>query len=68
MNILGLTAYHGDASAVLLRDGEIVAAVEEERCRRIKHCAGLPRLAVAEWLHMGGLDPGALGFGALEQS
>ena len=42
MIILGINAYHGDVSAVLVRDGELVAAVEEERYRRIKHLAGFP--------------------------
>lgn len=46
MLILGLNAYHGDASACLLRDGEIVAAAEEERFRRIKHWAGFPSGAI----------------------
>jgi carbamoyltransferase len=45
MNILGLNAFHGDASAALLRDGQLVAAIEEERLNRIKHWAGLPVLA-----------------------
>ena len=45
MNILGLNAFHGDASAALLRDGQLVAALEEERLNRIKHWAGLPLLA-----------------------
>ena len=35
MIVVGINAYHGDASAVLLRDGQLVAAVEEERFRRI---------------------------------
>src|SRR3984893_17567182 len=42
MKILGLNAFHGDASAALLRDGQLVAAVEEERLNRVKHWAGLP--------------------------
>ncbi len=42
MNILGINAYHGDSSACLVVDGELVAAVEEERFRRIKHWAGFP--------------------------
>jgi carbamoyltransferase len=46
MFILGLNAYHGDASACLLREGVIVAAAEEERFRRIKHCAGFPSHAI----------------------
>src|ERR1700730_12310639 len=45
MNILGLNAFHGDASAALLRDGQLVFALEEERLNRIKHWAGLPVLA-----------------------
>ena len=42
MKILGLNAFHGDASAALLRDGHLVVALEEERLNRIKHWAGLP--------------------------
>ena len=42
MLILGLNAYHGDSSACILIDGKLIAAVEEERFRRIKHWAGLP--------------------------
>lgn len=44
--ILGINAYHGDSSACLVRDGELIAAVEEERFRRIKHWAGFPSEAV----------------------
>ena len=40
MIILGINAFHGDSSAALYVDGELVAAVEEERLRRIKHWAG----------------------------
>ncbi len=40
--ILGINAYHGDASACLYKDGQLVAATEEERLRRVKHWAGLP--------------------------
>jgi carbamoyltransferase len=42
MVILALNAFHGDASAAVLRDGELVAALEEERLNRVKHWAGLP--------------------------
>ncbi len=55
MNILGLNAYHGDVAAALVRDGQLVAAVEEERFRRIKHVAGFPHKAIAVCLEMGGL-------------
>ena len=56
MNILGLNAYHGDVSAVLVRDGQLIAAIEEERFRRIKHCAGFPHRAIAECLRIGGVE------------
>jgi carbamoyltransferase len=55
VNILGINAYHGDVSAVLVRDGELVAAVEEERFRRIKHVAGFPTQAIRTCLEMGEL-------------
>jgi carbamoyltransferase len=54
--ILGLNAYHGDASACLVRDGEIVAAAEEERFRRIKHWAGFPSQAIRYCLDEAGLS------------
>jgi carbamoyltransferase len=57
VNILGVNAYHGDVSAALVCDGQLVAAVEEERYRRIKHCAGVPRHAMRACLEMGGLAP-----------
>ena len=40
--ILGINAYHADASACLVKDGEMIAAAEEERFVRIKHWAGFP--------------------------
>jgi len=42
MHILGLNAYHGDAAAAIIRDGHLIAAVEEERFNRQKHSAGFP--------------------------
>src|SRR5947208_6118047 len=55
--ILGLNAYHGDAAAALVVDGELVAAAEEERFNRVKHCAGFPALASAWCLADAGLRP-----------
>jgi carbamoyltransferase len=55
--ILGLNAYHGDAAAALVVDGELVAAAEEERFNRVKHCAGFPALAAAWCLAEGGIRP-----------
>jgi carbamoyltransferase len=55
--ILGLNAYHGDVSAALLHDGRLVAAVEEERFRRVKHWAGFPDHAIRACLAMAGAAP-----------
>jgi len=55
MYILGLNAYHGDSSACLIKDGQIVAAIEEERIRRLKHWAGLPTEAIKFCLQTGGV-------------
>ena len=55
MNILGINAYHADVSAVLVQDGKLVAAVEEERFRRVKHWAGFPQEAIRACLEMGGI-------------
>ena len=53
--ILGLNAFHGDAAAALVIDGVLVAAAEEERFNRVKHCAGFPALATAWCLADAGL-------------
>jgi len=47
MRVLGLSAFYHDSAAVLLEDGAIVAAVQEERFSRIKHDASFPRAAAA---------------------
>jgi carbamoyltransferase len=46
MIILGLNAFHADASACLVRDGQLIAAAEEERFTRVKHWAGCPIQAI----------------------
>lgn len=53
--ILGINAYHADASAALLHNGVLVAAIEEERFRRIKHWAGFPSEAVRFCLQEAGI-------------
>jgi carbamoyltransferase len=55
MNILGLSAYYHDSAACLLRDGEIVAAAQEERFTRKKHDHRFPSAAVAYVLQEGGV-------------
>jgi carbamoyltransferase len=56
MHILGINAYHGDASAAIIKDGVLLAAVEEERFNRVKHCAGFPTLAIEHCLRAAGVD------------
>jgi carbamoyltransferase len=65
--ILGLNAFHGDAAAALVIDGELVAAAEEERFNRVKHCAGFPTLAAAWCLADGGLRPEDLDYVAVSR-
>jgi carbamoyltransferase len=55
MYILGINAYHGGASACLIEDGELVAAAEEERFKRIKYWAGFPAEAVQYCLAEAGI-------------
>jgi carbamoyltransferase len=54
MYILGINAYHGDAAAAIIRDGQLVAAAEEERFNRQKHCAGFPAEAIKYCLEAAG--------------
>ena len=56
MYILGINAYHGDAAAAIVRDGELLAAVEEERFNRIKHCAGFPAESIKYCLRAAGVS------------
>jgi len=56
--ILGINAYHGDAAACLVADGQVRVAIEEERLRRIKHWAGFPSEAIKCCLDEAGIGPG----------
>ncbi len=53
--ILGLNAYHSDASAAIYCNGVLIAASEEERFNRVKHWAGFPSQAVAFCLKQAGI-------------
>ena len=60
-NILGISAYYHDSAAALLKDGELVAAAQQERFTRKKHDAGFPDEAIrycleAEDLRLDELD------------
>jgi carbamoyltransferase len=53
VNILGISALYHDSGACLVRDGDLVAAAQEERFTRKKHDAGIPTNAAAYCLHEG---------------
>ncbi|HSH67419.1 MAG TPA: carbamoyltransferase N-terminal domain-containing protein, partial [Bacteroidia bacterium] len=55
MYILGLNAFHGDSSACILQDGNVIVALEEERIRRVKHWAGFPIEAIKYCLQDAGI-------------
>jgi carbamoyltransferase len=55
INILGLSAYYHDSAACLVRDGDVIAAAQEERFTRKKHDEEFPRNAVAYCLREAGL-------------
>lgn len=55
MHILGLSAYYHDSAAALVSDGEIIAAVQEERFSRIKHDARFPAQAIRSCLDQAGI-------------
>src|ERR1700758_879469 len=56
MNILGISCYYHDAAAALLRDGQLVAAAEEERFSRKKHDYDFPQAAIDFCLESGGIQ------------
>ena len=60
--ILGISAFYHDSAACLLRDGEIVAAAQEERFTRKKGDAGFPHCAVAYCLRTAGISIADLAF------
>jgi len=57
MNVLGLSCFYHDSAAALLRDGEVVAACQEERLSRKKHDSGFPTRAVRYVLREAGVRP-----------
>ena len=56
MYILGINAYHGDASACIFKNEELIAATEEERILRVKHWAGFPCESIKFCLEEAGID------------
>lgn len=55
MQILGVSCYYHDAAAALLRDGQLVAAAQEERFSRIKHDSNFPTKAIQFCLRSAGI-------------
>jgi carbamoyltransferase len=56
MNVLGISAFFHESACCLLTDGQLVAAVEEERFSRIKHDRGFPMASLRYCLDAGGID------------
>src|SRR6266702_1052572 len=56
MKILGISAFYHDSAAAILKDGEILAAAQEERFSRIKHDPSFPRQAIQFCLQYAGID------------
>jgi carbamoyltransferase len=56
MNILGVNAFHGDASVAVFADGRLDSAMEEERFSRLKHQAGFPSRSALEGLRHAGVN------------
>ena len=56
MNILGISAFYHDSAACLVRDGEIIAAAQEERFTRKKHDPAFPHNAVEFCLQKGEIE------------
>ena len=65
MIIVGINAYHADASAAIFVNGKMIAAIEEERFRRIKHWAGFPSLSIAFCLKEAGVSYSDVDFFAI---
>src|SRR5213079_2176714 len=62
VNILGISAFYHDSAACLVRDGQIIAAAQEERFTRRKHDASFPKNAVSYCLQAGGIKVSDLNF------
>lgn len=60
VTILGISAFYHDSAAAIVRDGEIVAAAQEERFTRVKHDSGFPTNAVKYCLSEAGITPDQL--------
>lgn len=64
MYILGISAFYHDSAASILKDGEIIAAAQEERFTRKKHDPAFPERAIAYCLEEAGIGLGDIEFTA----
>ena len=64
MYILGISCFYHDAAAALIRDGDIIAAAQEERFTRKKHDFNFPENAVRYCLKEAGIEAKDLSFAA----
>src|SRR5205807_5190736 len=62
MDILGISAYYHDSAAALVRDGDVVAAAQEERFTRKKFDRDFPKMALGFCLREGGIEVGDLDY------
>ncbi len=56
MNIVGINAFHADASAAIFVNGKLIAAIEEERFTRVKHWSGFPAQSIQFCVEEAGLS------------
>ena len=54
--ILGINANHADSSACILINGNLIAAIEEERINRIKHYSGFPINSIKNCLKIANIN------------
>ncbi len=62
MNVLGISAFFHDSAAALVRDGTVIAAVEEERFSREKHTGRFPSQSIKYCLARGEIEPNELDY------
>ena len=65
MIIIGINAYHADSSAAIFVNGKLIAAIEEERFKRVKHWAGFPSLSIKFCLESAGVGFEAVDYFAI---
>ena len=57
VTVLGFSDASSGSSACIIRDGTVLAAIDEERIRRVKYCGGFPELAIKEVIKIANISP-----------